>query len=98
MIKKIIIKNDKGVLFKGNIMNMPVKKDAIIKESIELFDDDDPCIIHTSFIVKKFAERINDVYNPTTKSVILIKNHQDLQDFLDIDDDIDDKTVIEIIK
>lgn len=96
MIKKILIKNDKDTIFKGNIMNMPVKKDAIIKESIELFDDDDPCIIHTSFIVKKFAERINDIYNPTTKSVIFIQDHQELQDFLDID--IDDTTVIEVIK
>lgn len=96
MIKKIVIRNDRETLFKGSIMNMPVKKEALIKESIELFDDDDPCIIHTSFIVKKFAERINDVYDPTTKSVILIKDHPSLKDFLNIT--VDETTVIEVIK
>lgn len=96
MIKKIIIKNDKETLFKGSIMNMPVKKDAVIKESIELFDDDDPCIIHTSFIVKKFAERINDSYNPVKKDPIVINDYPELQEFLDIDTD--DTTVIEVVK
>jgi hypothetical protein len=96
MIKKIIIKNEKNVLFKGNIINMPVKKEAIIKESIELFDDNDPCIIHTSFIVKKFAERINSLYDPTKKSSIPVKNHQELSEFLDIE--IDGTTVIDIVK
>ncbi len=96
MIKKILIRNNDDVLFKGNVMNMPVKKDAIIKESIALFDDDDPCIIHTSFIVKKFAERINDVYNPTAKSPIYIKDYQFIQDFLDVN--VDETTVIDVIK
>ncbi|MFW6319078.1 MAG: hypothetical protein ACOC1L_02725 [Bacillota bacterium] len=96
MIKKIVIKNDKKTLFKGNIMNMPVKKDAIIKESIELFDDDDPCIIHTSFIVKKFAERINTLYNSSEKSIIVVNDYPQLQEFLDVE--IDDKTVIDVIK
>lgn len=96
MIKKIAIKNNKTTLFKGNIMNMPVKKEAIVNESIELFDDDDPCIIHTSFIVKKFAERINDIYNSTKNLDIIIKDHTEIESFLDID--IDDTTVIEVIK
>jgi hypothetical protein len=39
-------------IYEGNILDIPIKEDAIIKKSIEVFGDDDPCIIHQSFVIK----------------------------------------------
>ncbi len=84
MIKKIQIEHDGKTLFKGNVMNMPVKKQAVVDKSIELFDDDDPCIIHTSYVVKHFAEELGNVLHENNGTVEL-SNHPDLQAFMDVD-------------
>ncbi len=55
-IKKIIIKDELGkVLFKGPLLNLTYKKDAIKRTCIELFNDDDPCIIHESYAIQKLS-------------------------------------------
>jgi hypothetical protein len=47
-------------IYKGKIENMPIKEDYILNESINLFMDDDPCIIHRSLIIKKFLMKFID--------------------------------------
>ncbi len=85
MNKKIIIQSDAQVLFKGKMLNMPVKKDAIKEKSIELFDDEDPCIIHQSYVMKQFAETLETLFKDANQPVIYYNEHRDTLDFLDID-------------
>ena len=81
MKKKIIIASKDDVLFKGKMMNMPIKKSAIIDKSIELFDDDDPCIIHTSYVIKHFVDDLLKLLNTT--SPLDVKDHKETLSFLD---------------
>lgn len=54
MNEKIIIKDyDETVIYSGPILDMPIKEEYIIKKSIDIFDDEDPCIIHKSYAIKK---------------------------------------------
>lgn len=55
--KVIITDANHEVVYQGKPLDIPIKKDAITKKSIELFDDDEPCIIHQSYAVQKL---IND--------------------------------------
>ncbi len=85
MAKKIHIEKDGETLFKGNILNIPVHKDDIIASSIELFDDDDPCIIHTSYVVKQFAETLSDLLENSENKSIQVNDYIDQLSFLNID-------------
>lgn len=84
MKKKIIIESSDGVVFKGKMMNMPIKKSSIIEKSIELFDDDDPCIIHTSYVIKHFADDLSKLFDEKTS--IQAKDYPSVLSFLDVDD------------
>lgn len=64
MIKKVIIKNPQGkVLFKGPLINLKFKSESIKKTSIELFNDEDPCIIHQSYATETLASKIELYFN-----------------------------------
>ncbi len=84
MKTKIIIEMNDVTLFKGKILNLPVHHNEIIKRSIELFDDDNPCIIHQSFIVKEFAEELLSLFGEN--NTIEGKDYPDVLGFLDVDD------------
>ncbi len=84
MKTKIEITMDDTILFKGKILNMPVHHDAVIKRSIELFDDENPCIIHQSFVVKEFAEELITLFEENNP--IEGKDYADVLKFLDVDD------------
>jgi len=65
-VSLLTIKRNDEVIYQGNILDMPIKSDCIIKKSIELFDDDDPCIIHKSFVIKKYVDeflKLTDLKN-----------------------------------
>jgi hypothetical protein len=57
---KIVIESHNQALFKGKLMSLPFRKAAVIQKSIELFDDDDPCVIHQSYVAKTFAQAFYD--------------------------------------
>ncbi len=57
MSKIKILRNDE-IIFSGNILDIPIKEDYIIKKSIDIFADCDPCIIHKSYVIKKIVEDI----------------------------------------
>ena len=80
-----MIDNELGTLFKGKMMNMPIKKSAIIEKSIDLFDDDDPCIIHTSYVIKHFADQLLTLFNTLNTSSIEASKYQEELHFLDVD-------------
>lgn len=56
-----IIKNEQ-VLYNGKLIDLPLKDEYIIKKSIELFDDEDPCIIHKSYVMKGYADSILELF------------------------------------
>lgn len=57
MKMNIIVTNEnKDIIFKGNPYNLPIHFDEIKKKSIELFNDDEPCIIHQSYSIQKLID------------------------------------------
>jgi len=58
MKQLIKITNKDQVVYEGKIINLPFKEDAVTQKSVALFDDDDPCIIHKSYIYKEFGSEI----------------------------------------
>ena len=77
-----IIKNEK-ILYEGRISDIPIKEKYIISKSVELFDDDDPCIIHQSYVIKEYVDQLLSVFKCVKKSEIEVKNHLDELSFLD---------------
>ena len=96
MREKIIIKKDSIVLYKGNILDLPMKEDIIIQKSIEVFGDDDPCIIHQSFIVKELVSDLLDIFKSTNNSKVNVKEFREILSFIDFDDL--DSITIELVK
>ena len=77
-----IIKNEK-ILYEGRISDIPIKEKFIISKSVELFDDDDPCIIHQSYVIKEYVDQLLSVFKCMKKSEIAVKNHLEELSFLD---------------
>ncbi|MDF2700229.1 MAG: hypothetical protein K0Q49_1785 [Haloplasmataceae bacterium] len=85
MNNKIVLKTKDGkVIFKGNILDIPIKKDYIIQKSIEIFNDDDPCIIHKSFVIKKVVDELLNHTNLKNKNQINVSDFKEYFHFLDI--------------
>ena len=85
MKKKIIIESNDRIIFKGKKMNMPIRKDAIIEKSIELFDDDDPCIIHTSYVIKHFADDLIKLFEKEDTDELNAEPYKEQLHFLELD-------------
>ncbi len=77
---------DGDVLFKGRPLEMPFKKEAVVQKSVELFDDDDPCIIHKSHVARHFADMVEERFKAEKKDALRLEDHPDIDAFLDIDD------------
>ncbi len=52
----IIRRQDDSILLQTKLKDLPYKDDVIGTKSMELFADDDPCVIHRSFVIMQFAE------------------------------------------
>jgi hypothetical protein len=55
-LKLIIANHNKEVIFQGNPVNLPIRYEDIKKKSVELFDDEEPCIIHQSYAIQKIVD------------------------------------------
>ena len=62
MKEKIIVKRNDEVIYKGGLLNLPIKEDHIIQKSIDVFGDDEPCIIHQSFVVKELVSDLLEIF------------------------------------
>lgn len=62
MKRKIIVLRNNEEIYKGKALNLPIKEEFIIKKSIELFDDEEPCIIHQSYIIKEYVNMFLDLF------------------------------------
>ncbi len=77
-----ITKNNKNI-YDGRIGDIPIKQKYIIQKSIDLFDDDDPCIIHQSYVIKEYVDIILSIFKCIKRNEISVKDHLDELDFID---------------
>lgn len=74
MNKNILFMLYGNEIYKGKIENIPIKEEYILNESIKLFMDDDPCIIHRSLIIKKILIKfIDELKKVSTSDKISLK-------------------------
>ncbi len=83
MKQKIIIKDGNSIIFHGRIADMPIQEKAIIQKSIELFDDDDPCIIHQSYVIKEYVDIVLQLLKQ--EQPLDVQKHIDKLQFLALD-------------
>jgi len=86
MADRVKITKKGKVIYEGNILDIPIKEDFIIKKSIEVFDDDDPCIIHQSFVIKEYTNELLDVLKATPNGCLQESELKDKIDFIDFTD------------
>jgi hypothetical protein len=80
-----IIKEGKKI-YDGKILNIPIKEESIINKSIELFDDEDPCIIHQSYVVKEYVTELLSLFGDSNEiKGIDFSNQLKFIDLKDID-------------
>lgn len=85
--QRLIIENEDGqVIFHGHPLDVPVKKTAVVEKSIEVFGDDDPCIIHKSYVIKEFAEELLSIIEKQPDKSVLYKDIKEQAAFLDLED------------
>lgn len=92
MKRKIRILKEDRTIYYGKLIELPVKEDAMIQKSIELFDDEDPCIIHQSYVQKEFADVVKFLLDHNNNKILGKDFLEDLY-FLDVSN-IQDITII----
>ena len=83
MKRKITITQDGETIYKRRIINIKITEKAVINKSIELFDDDEPCIIHQSYVYKEYANFIVGLFEESGSKTIEVKNYLEELSFLD---------------
>jgi sugar-specific transcriptional regulator TrmB len=74
-VKRIfILDQNQKVLFKGNPLSLPYKKDSIVSKCIELFNDHDPCIIHESYAIHQLSEELIGILRRYNQLEIPVQN------------------------
>ena len=58
--RNIEVRLDDKVLFSGDLMDLPLKDEWVIKKSIEFFNDPEPCFIHRSAVTIRLLNEIWD--------------------------------------
>ena len=88
----IFTNKSNNIIMKSDTNSLPLKEEHIINKSVELFNDNDPCIIHKTFCMKKLYLEITEYFDSVCKTginrilwdEIPIKIHE----LIDIDKDI----------
>ncbi|PAT01406.1 hypothetical protein CI105_06735 [Candidatus Izimaplasma bacterium ZiA1] len=62
MKERLIVKRNEKTIFDNYSIELPIKKAYIIKKSLEVFNDDDPCIIHQSFVINDYVSQLLDLF------------------------------------
>ena len=58
--RNIEVRLEEKVLFNGDISDLPLKDEWIIKKSIEFFNDPEPCFIHRSAVTVRLLNEVWD--------------------------------------
>lgn len=83
MKQYVVITKGNKTLYDGRISDIPIKDVAIINKSVELFDDDDPCIIHQSYVIKEYVDVLLGLFKTNKTQTISVKDYQEQLFFLD---------------
>jgi len=86
MKEKIVVKRESTILYQGNILDVPMKEKNLIKKSIDIFGDEDPCVVHLSFVVKEFVTDLLDVFEDNDTTIIKVEDYLDELSFLNFED------------
>ncbi len=86
MKEKIIIRRESTILYKGNILNIPLKEKNVIEKSIEIFGDEDPCVVHLSFVVKELVTDLLDLFEDNNTTTLKAIDYLDELSFIDFED------------
>ncbi len=83
MKQYIIITKEGKTIYDGRISDIPLKEEYIIKKSVDLFDDDDPCIIHQSYVIKEYVDELLHIFKCANTKQINVSDHIEDLSFLD---------------
>ncbi len=81
----VLIKKNDEIIFQGKLLDIPIKNEYIIQKSIEVFDDDDPCIIHKSYVVKQFVDDLVTLTNLKNEKQVHLNFYRDKIAYLDFE-------------
>ena len=77
---------DGKTIYRGKMIHLPFKPEAIQAKCIDLFNDSDPCIIHQSYAVSHFVEIMEKHYLGKTVVNHALATDAMMLDFLNIPD------------
>lgn len=84
-----------------NIYQLPLKENEIIKKSIEMYNDSEPCIIYKTFIMKMMYIEINDFLNAKLcnhKKIKIDLEEEIIKKYLDLPNEISEIHVLNLSK
>jgi len=84
-LKIIITNQNKDIIFKGNPLNLPIKYLDIKKKSVELFDDEEPCIIHQSYAIQKLVDGFLNQFTGVEVNELSFNDLNESYSFIDIE-------------
>lgn len=87
MKQRVTIFSGETTVFNGRMSDIPIKPRAIKQKSIELFDDDDPCIIHQSYVIKEYVDVLLEQFIANDTDVLVLDALSVDTSFLDLPKD-----------
>ncbi|MFA5471040.1 MAG: hypothetical protein WCZ00_03595 [Acholeplasmataceae bacterium] len=82
---KIMIKNENQIIFDGRPLDLPIKKDILISKSVEMFNDEDPCIIHQTYVIETLVDQLISKLKKQINEEVSIIDIKESVRFIDID-------------
>lgn len=77
---------------KCGIHKLNYKKEKIIEESIKMFNDNDPCIIHQTYAINSLSfvllRKLEDVNLPLKTKITIQEIPNIIEEYIDFNDDI----------
>jgi hypothetical protein len=81
----LTIKKEEEIIFDGKPINLPIKKDVLKQKSFEMFGDYDPCIIHQTYVIESFCDRLVSKFKEQLNQEIRLSEHIEEIKFIDIE-------------
>ncbi len=86
MKELVIVKRFEEILYSGKVIDIPIKEKNIIEKSIETFGDEDPCVIHMSFVVKELVTELLDLFEDNDITSLKVANYLEELNFINFED------------
>lgn len=86
--RTVVIKSAQGdILYEGAFNELPVKEDYVISQSIALYQEEEPCIIYRTHILRKLYLDILEQFGgkPKKGRIVDCREHQQILSHLALD-------------